>query len=137
MREAVGGSMLFYIMISFIFLFIVFIAVIMNYAATYRANNYIVTRIEQTEGRVQVGSKSDPKCLGSRDNCTLYSALKSMNYYNDLGVKCREITAGSKVLGAVYTVTTSVTFEVPLLGVDLPLYINNDTKTIYGVRCQI
>lgn len=137
MREAVGGSLLFYIMLSFIFIFIVFIAVVMNYAATFRASNYVLTRIEQTEGKVAIGTKNDKRCTGNRDNCTLYSALKSMNYYNDLNVTCREITANGTIIGSVYTITTSVKFEVPLLGVDLPLYINNDTKTIYSARCTI
>ena len=52
MREAVGGSLLFYIMIGFIFIYIVFIAVIMNYAATYRASNYVITALEESEGEV-------------------------------------------------------------------------------------
>ena len=132
MREAVGGSLLFYIILGFIFVYIVFIAVIMNYAATYRASNYVLTRLEQTEGKVNIGSKSDSACKNtSDDTCSLYSTLKTMNYYNDLGVCCKQQNNG-----LVFKITTSVIFEVPLMGVDLPLYINNETKTIYGKNCS-
>ena len=125
MREAVGGSMLFYIILIFIFIYIVFIAVIMNYAATFRASNYVLTTLEETEGQVVLGTKGDT------DTSTLYGMLKNMNYHNDLFVTCSENNHG-----AVYKITTVVQFELPLSGVDLPLYINNETKTIYGVSCN-
>lgn len=126
MREAVGGSLLFYIMIGFIFIFIVFIAVIMNYAAAYRASNYAITMIERTEGAVKVGSGSDE--AGSN---TIVGQLKKRKYYNTL-----KITCSSNTNGAVYQVTTSVPFEVPLIGVKMNLKIKNETKTIYGKECN-
>lgn len=117
MREAVGGSMLFYIILIFIFIYIVFIGLIMNYAATYRATNYVVTTIEETEGEVL--------------HDTLENALKDKNYHNKLTVTCSENSDG-----AVYRVETYVSFEVPLMGIDLSLAITNDTKTIYGEGCK-
>lgn len=128
MREAIGGSVLFMIILGFIAVYIVFIAVIMNYAATYRANNYVVTRIEQTEGLVSIGTKHDTPCNSSNkygDSCTLYSVLKAMNYNNDLKIRC-----DSTYTGSIYTVTTEVNFEIPLIGIKLPLRINNQTKTV-------
>lgn len=117
MREAVGGSMLFYIILIFIFIYIVFIGLIMNYAATYRATNYVVTTIEETEGDVLYND--------------LKSGLQSRNYHNDLTVTCSENSDG-----AVYKVETYVAFEIPLMGIDLTLAITNDTKTIYGENCK-
>lgn len=117
MREAVGGSMLFYIILIFIFIYIVFIGLIMNYAATYRATNYVVTTIEETEGEVL--------------HKDLLDNLKHKNYHNGLTVTCSENSDG-----AVYKVKTYVTFEVPLMGIDLDLAITNDTKTIYGENCK-
>lgn len=125
MREAVGGSMLFYIILIFIFIYIVFIAVIMNYAATFRASNYVLTTLEETEGQVVLGTK------GTTDTSTLYGKLRTMNYHNDLKVSCSENSNG-----AVYKITTVVQFDLPLIDVSLPLYINNETKTIYGVECN-
>jgi len=117
MKDAVGGSVLFMIILGFLAVYIVFIGVIMNYAATYRASNYVVTRLEETEGEV---TKNE-----------LVDLLKERNYYNGLEISC-----STNNNGAVYKVTTFVSFEVPLLGVDLRLKVNNDTKTIYGVECK-
>ena len=118
MREAVGGSLLFYIMIGFIFIYIVFIAVIMNYAATYRASNYVITALEESEGEV--------------NRTTLIESLQDRNYYNDLSITCSENSNGD----AVYRVTTYVNFDVPLIDAHLRLAINNETKAIYGEPCK-
>ncbi len=118
MREAVGGSLLFYIMIGFIFIYIVFIGVIMNYAATYRASNYVVTALEESEGEVSRSS--------------LIESLQNRNYYNDLSITCSENSNGD----AVYRVTTYVNFDVPLIDAHLRLAITNETKAIYGERCK-
>ena len=52
---------------GFIFIYIVFIAVIMNYAATYRASNYVITALEESEGEVNrttlIESLQDRKLL--------------------------------------------------------------------------
>ena len=53
MREAVGGSILFYIILGFVAVYIIFIGVIMNYAATFRASNYVVTTLEEYEGNAK------------------------------------------------------------------------------------
>lgn len=118
MREAVGGSILFYIILGFLAVYIIFIGVIMNYAATYRANNHVVTAIEETEGNI--------------DYRTLKDNLKSVSYYNALKVTCTNNSNND----AIYKVTTYVNFEVPLIGIDMRLTINNDTKAIYGVSCK-
>ena len=38
---------------------------------------------------------------------------------------------------AIYQVKTFVSFELPLMSVDLDLAIKNETKAIYGVPCTI
>ncbi len=127
MREAVGGSILFYIILGFLAVYIVFIGVIMNYAATYRASNYVLTKIEQTEAKIEVGNQSDTK-----DENTLNGILKTMNYHNKLDVCCQDV---GQTGNSIYKIKTYVNFEVPLLGTNLKLQIRNDTKTIYGVSC--
>ncbi len=122
MRDAMGGSILFYIILGFIGIFIVFIAIIMNYASAYRTNNYVVNMIEQTEGTIEFDSNS-------RDSLVGY--LKSNNYYNGLNVTCNSNTNGS-----VYHVTTYIKFYIPLIDVGFPIAINNDTKTIFNVYCD-
>lgn len=118
MREAVGGSILFYIILGFLVVYIVFIGVIMNYAATYRASNYVITALEESEGEV--------------NRTTLIESLQDRNYYNDLSITCSENSNGD----AVYRVTTYVNFDVPLIDAHLRLAINNETKAIYGEPCK-
>lgn len=118
MREAVGGSILFYIILGFLVVYIVFIGVIMNYAATYRASNYVITALEESEGEV--------------NRTTLIESLQDRNYYNDLSITCSENSNGD----AIYRVTTYVNFDVPLIDAHLRLAINNETKAIYGEPCK-
>lgn len=123
MREAVGGSILFYIILGFIGVFIVFIAIIMNYASAYRTNNYVVNMIEQTEGRYTFGTEN-------KSENSLVGYLLRNSYNNGLVVTCSE-----NKNGAVYNVTTAIKFYIPLIDVGFPIKIVNDTKTIYGEWC--
>ena len=90
----------------------------MNYAATYRASNYVITALEESEGEV--------------NRTTLIESLQDRNYYNDLSITCSENSNGD----AVYRVTTYVNFDVPLIDAHLRLAINNETKAIYGEPCK-
>ena len=52
MREAIGSSWMIYMVMTFIMVYVFFISFIMNYAAAYRAANYVVTQIENCQGRM-------------------------------------------------------------------------------------
>jgi len=52
MRESVGGAALFYIFAVFLITLAVVIGITINYMSAYRTNNYIVSRIEQTNGAI-------------------------------------------------------------------------------------
>ena len=123
MREAVGGSILFYIILGFLAIFIVFIAIIMNYAACYRASNYVLTMLERNEGQVR---KSE-----------LENALRERNYYNKLDVCCYEFSNSSdKSVSSIYKIETQVNFDIPLIGIKGTMPIRNETKTIYATSCN-
>ena len=117
MREAFGGTILFYVILGFLAVYIIFIGLIMNYAATYRASNYVLTSLEESEANV--------------DLSTLKSNLAKLNYHNGLDVCCSNNNNGS-----VYSIRTYVQFDLPILDLDLKFEIKNDTKTIYGVKCS-
>ena len=121
MREAIGGSVLFYIILGFLGIFIVFIAIIMNYASAYRTSNYVVNAIEQSEGRRPIRGNGSSE-LG------LIEILRNKGYNNGLDISCEENANGS-----VFHVTTYINFYIPLIDVGFPIAINNDTKTIYKV----
>ena len=124
MREAIGGSILFYIILGFLGVFVVFIALIMNYASAYRTSNYVVNMIEQTEGEI-------PFRGDGKNELGIVDYLKRNGYNNKLSITCNDNSNG-----AVYHVRTYINFEIPLFGVDLNIPINNDTKTVFNVFCE-
>ncbi len=130
MREAVGGSLLLYLIIPIIVLFIVFIGFIMNYAAAYRAANYVVSQYENCQGYVG-------KC-GNVDDDAILSHIKSKYHYHGLGnsknlpISC--IANGSNAV--VYRVTLPVQFELPIFGEFAPFNVVAETKTIHNRSCK-
>lgn len=123
MREAIGGSMLYYIVIPILFLFIVFIAFIMNYASAYRAGNYIISQIETCDANVDNCSHISSGLTTINDN------IRSMYHYSN-GVKYCYI---QNVKGTVYRVSLDVNFDLPLIGKIGVYKVVSESKTIYNV----
>lgn len=120
MREAIGGTWLMYFFFIFIFIYVAFIAVIMNYASAYRTNNFIVSYVENFEG--DMDDRWD----------AIKSEVRSKYAYNgDIGYCCSK---GSN--GAVYSVQTYVSFEIPLIVGNVDIPITTTSKTIYGGVCE-
>lgn len=124
MREAVGSSLLMYLIIPIIVLFIIFIAFIINYASAYRSANYVVTQIET--------------CQANMSNCdhTSFDKIKKdvrdkYHYLDTIDYSCR-----TNDKGAVYGVTLKVTFELPLIGKVGVYNVKSETKTMYGAKCN-
>lgn len=119
MREAMGSSMLLYLIIPVIILFVVFIAFIMNYSSAYRAVNDIVAQIEASSG----------------DGCSIATSeevrdrIREKYYYTE-SPTC---TSASNGRGTVYTVSLKVDFELPILGKIGVYDVKAETKTIYDV----
>ena len=55
MREAIGGAWLYYIFVVMIMFIISFLAIFLNYMAAYRANNHLISVLEQSEGIMPAG----------------------------------------------------------------------------------
>ncbi len=50
MREAIGSTFIFKIAIFFIFFFVAFLSIAINYSQAFRTKNDIINHIEQSEG---------------------------------------------------------------------------------------
>ena len=50
MREAVGGTMLMYIVVVFLIVYIIFMSVVINYGRVFRVKNALISKIENDEG---------------------------------------------------------------------------------------
>lgn len=120
MRDAVGGTWLLYFFLIFIFIYVSFMAVVMNYASAYRANNYIISKFEEHEG--------EPPLETIAEDIRRY-----YDYIGDIEYCCSK---NSATKGVVYRVQTAISFEIPLVGVPLVIPITNDSKTVYDGVCN-
>lgn len=121
MREAVGSSILLYLMIPIIILLIFFISFIMNYSSAYRAVNDIIAQIE----------------AGGGGGCGIATSSQTKSYVKDKYYYMDTISCGctSNSRGSVYDVTLKVNFELPIFGKIGVYDVKSETKTIYDVFC--
>ena len=118
MREAFGGSILFYILITFLIAYVFFMSFVMNYASAYRASNYAISKIEEYEGNFDINTISD----------TVSDVYRYTNGFSE-PICCDNRN------GSVYKLKATVDFELPLVSFSIKIPVNTETKTIYGVSC--
>ena len=110
MRESIGGSMLFYIVLFFLSIFIFFIASVIRYARVYKIKNSLVNYVERNEGII--------------DNKEIDSELAKMGYDSNGKYKiCRYF---------YYYIELYARFELPIVGnwYFIDVSIKGDTHTI-------
>lgn len=122
MREAVGGSLLMYLIIPIIIVFIVFIGFIMNYASAYRAANYIVTQIESCQGYSDCKSNWDKEYVSSK-----------YHYAGPATVSCRKIDGVTNAV--TYDVELQVVFDLPIFGSFNAYSVKSETKSMHNSTC--
>ena len=124
MREAVGSSLLLYLIIPIIIIFIVFIGFIMRYASAYRAANFIVTQIESCQGYSDCASDWD-----TSDNIRTIST--KYRYNGSYSITCKEVNANS----IVHDVELKVEFDLPLIGTLPAFSVKAETKSMHNTKC--
>ena len=126
MREAVGGSLLLYLIIPIIILFIVFIGFIMNYASAYRAANYVITQIENCQGQMNNCGDVDLDAITE----TVRTKYGYINRNKAKIVPCY-INNGNN--SYVFRVELPVAFDLPIFGTTTWMKVRAETKTINNV----
>ncbi len=118
MRESIGGTMLFWIVLFFMSIFIAFMASIIKYARVYKIKNSMINYIERAEG---IFSEEE-----------LQDQLRSLGYKTDKYVICRYNPSkiGDSYSGGYYYLKLYATFEIPIVGVSFDVKINGETRTI-------
>lgn len=128
MREAIGSSWLFYLVITFLLIYVFFMSFIMNYASAYRAANYFVTQIETCQAL-------NDDCGGNNYDNIMNSIREKYHYVKprnrDVKVCC--INNGKN---SVYRVELPVAFDVPFLGTVNWIKVKAETKTIQNISCS-
>ncbi len=126
MREAIGGSLLYFIVIPLIFIFVVFIAFIMNYASAYRASNYVVSQIETCDANLS----SSGSC-GHNDLNSIKEYIRATYHYSNTDKINFCYIQNNK--GTIYRVSLGVYFDLPLIGTIGVYNVVSESKTIYNV----
>ena len=125
MRDSIGGTLLFWIVLVLLTLFIAFIAFIIKYARVYSIKNSIINYIERNEG---ITSKEE-----------LDTNLLMLGYPEKDGYKvCRYLTNGKEKGGYYYIELYSIT-TFPLVGnlIAVNIAIKGETKNITtGVKIR-
>ena len=129
MREAIGGSVLIYIFAIFIVTMTMLIGFTLNYMAAYRANNYIISSLEQNEGIFK--------------SSEIEQSVKKAFGYNlkteGVTLCCVDITGSSQYFsgGVVIRNKTYISFQLPLFYSKFKIPVKGETKTIFDVDNNI
>ena len=123
MREAIGGTFLINLMITFLVIYNSLFAVAVNYAIAFRVKNQIINILEQKEG-----------CRGGLNDIKNY--VNSVGYYRHFQVgdkRSFEISATQVPdRGTFYGVTTKIAVDLPLVD-KFSIAVFGETKIIYNV----
>ncbi len=115
MRESIGGTMLFWIVLFFMSIFITFMASVIRYARVYKIKNSVINYIERAEGVSTVEELED--------------VLTELGYPADgKYLICKYNPVQSK--GGYYYLKLYATFEVPIVGWALDVAVKGETSQI-------
>lgn len=131
MREAIGSSLLFNLIIVFIVLMIAFLAGSLSYSKAFKVKNRIIDIIEKNEGYTDESKKEINESLGnmgyrvsSDKNCGPDDISGNTSY--EYCVYEYTQKEGSKY----YKVTTYMYFDIPVIGGLLHFPVSGETKIL-------
>lgn len=159
MRESIGGMWLFSIVITFIVLFVSFIAYSISYTRAFKVKNEIINYIERAEGFTTYDGDlrevplSELNILATNNEATVdvlaYLQIQNIGYNYSIAslVECDELGYGEKQVGGYclkkfcpenengqkvyYKVTTFIAFKIPVLNFVFKIPISGETKALY------
>lgn len=113
MRESIGGTMLFWIVLFFLSIFIAFMASVIKYARIVKIKNSMINYIERQEG---VKTKDE-----------IRAQLKAYGYPDD---GYYQICKFDVTRGAYYSLQLYSTFSFPIVNIAFNVSIKGETRTI-------
>lgn len=159
MRESIGGMWLFSIVITFIVLFVSFIAYSISYTRAFKVKNEIINYIERAEGFTTYDGDlrevplSELNYLASSNEATVdvlaYLQIQNIGYNYSIAdqVDCSQYGYGHNQVGGYclkrfcpnnengqkiyYKVTTFIAFKIPVLNFIFKIPISGETKALY------
>ena len=120
MRESIGGSMMMYIVLIFMTIFIILLASITRYGRVFRIKNTMINYLEQNEGVSQSNGLTE-----------FNDKLRSLGYGNvtdESWTLCRKDIDSRNA--TYYYLTLYMDFELPLSLPSIRIAVKGDTKLI-------
>lgn len=151
MRDAFGGAFMIKLFLVFIFIYICFLAVALNYAKAFKVKNKIIDYIESSEitdlnnmtakqlnemnlffdeeilGKMNYRVNMDNICKNIK---TENEAGKKIAICDQSGIVIRQSKSATNTEGVYYTVTTYVGWSIPFLNKLLELNSNNKEQDV-------
>ena len=149
MREAIGGSWLFGLVITFIMFFASFLALSINYAKAFNVKNDVVDLISKYEGNnckarcaikehlSDVGYLVPGKCASG---FTGYDLNGNRIYGNSKAyfcIKAQDTGTSTSIKKSFYRAQIFFKVDLPVIGDLLTLKINGDTEYIFFATDEI
>ncbi len=129
MKESFGTTVMLEIFMVFFVIYIALMAVVINYAITFRNKNQVISILEKNEGYNSYSSNELASFFADKNiknGCALVNDIDN-NYH---GNRC-EIKRVTNSSGEYYQVVVFVQFNVPLLNRTINFPVNGNTKNIY------
>lgn len=146
MRDAFGGTFMIKLMLTFLAVYIAFIAVALNYAKAFRVKNKIIDIIEQNEGMEESDFDNISGANNSGVTGLINGYLGDISYFVNLDEDDKkgrgvcfdkgfcihefEPTYEVELDTKYYKVTTFVRIEFPFFGLDFNIPIQGETRKI-------
>lgn len=153
MREAIGGTWIFGLVIVFIVLFTSYLALSVNYSKAFKVKNKIISIIEENEGLTDNAQTSIVKYLNDvgyfvYGPCGRDSELEEEGYSEPTGyegqgvsnrkfkycVATRTTTEGDILSRKYYKVTVFFKFDIPILDSIFTFPVTGETKAVYFAK---
>ncbi len=140
MRDAFGGAFLMKLLIIFIMIYVVFMAIALNYAKAFKVKNKIIDIIEQYEGHNVKADTAINAYLDKADYYVSAGGINANNYtcFNNGGTGsqayCLRKYQGSVggIPRSYYTVYTFIKLEFPFFRLSMTVPIKGETRLIAG-----
>ena len=145
MREAVGSTFLFKLMIFFIFFFASFLAIAINYSQAFSIKNQIINILEKSEGlnstsipnivdvTINSGYHREVDCIDRNDGESITDSTGG-NVRTAKGVCIQKLPSESDTANRYYKVTTYVSFNFPIIGNIITFPVRGETKVIRNLH---
>lgn len=150
MRESVGGTWLFGLVITFMLLFVAYLTVMINYSTAFKNKNEVVSIIEKYEGlssgdtnSISIinnylknsGYNATGKCDEEWYGATSLDSSANLIEKADNAYYCVKYNSTGKQIG-YFDVKLFLKFDLPVFGQIGRFKINGQTIKIHNAQCK-